>query len=125
VALFRLRPIGVRVCGSTLAAGADIVAALVAAGHPVDCKNAQGKTPLHYAVERKNAEMVRRLITLGAKESNLAAEDMHGVTVTPQWRAPIAAGLPRRWHSRGVTPPPPTSNTRRDRSLVGVAGKFG
>ena len=48
------------------AANRDIAAMLISHGHQVEAKDWQGDTPLHYAVRKENADMVKYLLDKGA-----------------------------------------------------------
>ena len=53
--------------------GDDIAAKLIESGADVNAKCLNGKTPLHYAVERENESMIRLLLELGA---DMSAQDI-------------------------------------------------
>ena len=107
--------------------GADIVSLLAAAGHGVNCKNFEGQTPLDYAWRRgKNKHVERRLVQLGAKKSNLDQEEEEEYKGEEEEEGDVFPGGRLTRLSDAVGQEERKEQlTIENRSLVGVASKFG
>jgi len=59
----------------------------------VNAKDAQGKTPLHYAAERKDSDLARFFISIGADTNALDNENQSPLGICVDNNDPVVAGL--------------------------------